>query len=227
MGINRNGRKCNFESLENRRMLAGNVVAKVDKGTIELKGDNFSNGVVVTAGVNPNEYIITGVNQGGNATSINGIPNGAVTLVNVTKGLKANLSRGNDSITVNNVTINGKVNIKTGLGIDRVVVNASTLNSSLQIRTGGNADDIVVNNTTVAGKTKLAGGRNFDEVLLTASTYGKLDVSLGKGNDELIVASINVITDTTLNGNQGINTFAGTNGSFFGSTFTKRNLAGS
>jgi large repetitive protein len=227
MAINRNGRKCNFESLENRRMLAGNVVAKVEKGVIVLKGDNFSNGVVVTAGINPGEFIVTGINQAGNPTSINGIPNDALTLVNVTKGLKANLGRGNDSLTVNGVTLNGKVKIKTGLGIDTVTVNASSLCSDLEIRTGKNADDITVNNTTVGGETKIDGGRACDQVQLTASTFGQLDVALGRGNDDLLVTNINVIVDTTLNGNQGINTFATTNGSFFGSTFTKLNLAGS
>ena len=53
MAFKTGGRKCTFESLENRRMLAGDVIGRVHAGTLTLKGDNLSNAITITAGADP------------------------------------------------------------------------------------------------------------------------------------------------------------------------------
>ena len=59
------GRKCRFESLEDRQMMAGNVVAKVGANNFAIiTGDNFSNGITITPGANPYEVVVTGINFG-------------------------------------------------------------------------------------------------------------------------------------------------------------------
>src|SRR3954453_14932709 len=50
MAFKTGGRKCKFESLENRQMMAGDVVRRVQAGTLVLKGDNYSNAITITAG---------------------------------------------------------------------------------------------------------------------------------------------------------------------------------
>src|SRR5438874_5965486 len=91
------GRQCKFESLESRRMLAGNVVARVVGGSAVLKGDNYSNGIMISSGLNPHEVVVSGLVTGGSATTINGTA-GPVTLIGVIHGLKVDMALGNNIV---------------------------------------------------------------------------------------------------------------------------------
>ena len=114
-----NGRKCRFESLENRRMMAGLVTARVSGGTLEVKGDFFSNAITITPGALPFEVKVTGINDNNLLpTTVNGVVNGAITFKNVIHGMSVNLGDGNNILNVNGVSIFGKVNLKTGKGVD-------------------------------------------------------------------------------------------------------------
>ncbi|HEY2416044.1 MAG TPA: hypothetical protein VGI40_27630, partial [Pirellulaceae bacterium] len=116
MAFKTGGRKCKFESLENRQMMAGDVVASVHAGTLFIKGDNLSNGITITAGAIPNQVIITGTTVAGSGTTVNGLTNTPVAVNNVTKSMKINMQAGNDVVTVNNLTVNGSTKIKGGAG---------------------------------------------------------------------------------------------------------------
>src|SRR6059058_5739244 len=111
MALKTGGRKCKFESLENRQMMAGDVMASVHAGTLFIKGDNLSNGITITPGAIPKQVIITGVNAGGSATTVNGVPNGPVAVNNVTKDVKIKMLSGNDIVTITNLTVNGSLKI--------------------------------------------------------------------------------------------------------------------
>jgi hypothetical protein len=54
-------RRCRFESLESRRLLAGDVTARIDNGKLIIKGDKLDNGITIVAGANAGEVVITGV----------------------------------------------------------------------------------------------------------------------------------------------------------------------
>src|SRR3954466_13451126 len=82
MAFKTGGRKCKFESLENRQMMAGDVMASVHAGTLFIKGDNLSNGITITAGAIPNQVIITGTTVAGSGTTVNGITNAPVAVNN-------------------------------------------------------------------------------------------------------------------------------------------------
>src|SRR5262249_36296766 len=114
MAFKSSGRKCKFESLENRQMMAGDVFANVSAGILTIRGDNLSNGITITAGPNPNEVVVTGINVDGSGTAVNGLVNTPVTLVNVTRDIKISMRRGNDTVNVNNLTVNGDLEIRTG-----------------------------------------------------------------------------------------------------------------
>src|SRR5436305_10582023 len=146
------GRKCKFESLETRRMFAGDVTAEVHGGTAEIEGDFFSNAVVITPGANPNEVVVTGVNDSnGLATNVNGLPNGSITLPGVIHGLEVKMGFGNDDLTMTNLTINGAVSIDTGVGVDSVTITGGLYKSDLEINTGRGMDMVTLTNTTIRG----------------------------------------------------------------------------
>lgn len=226
MAFKRNkGRQCRFETLENRRVLAGNVIATLSHGSIVIKGDNFDNSITVTAG-GLNRITVTGNTVNGLPTSVNGTPNGSVTIPDVTKGMKITMGLGNDVVNVTGVSINGLSFIKGGAGNDTINVNSSTFNSKFDIASGAGADAVTVSSTTVAGRSIINGGANPDHVSLTNSDFGRLAVGLGLGDDNLDITSTTVTTETALNGGRGINKFDEGISDFFGGVFNKQNLAG-
>jgi len=220
------GRKCKFESLETRRMFAGDVTAEVHKGTAEIEGDFFDNGVVITAGLNPNEIVVTGVNANNLPTNINGIPNGSITLPGVIHGLDVKLGFGNDDLTMTNLTINGKAKVDMGEGVDSVTVTGGLYKSDLQIKTGRSMDNVTITNTTVRGTLQLKTGTGGDIVSLIGVSAGKLKVGLGEGNDAFTVAGTTVTTSSTLNGDGGINPFTDAGSNFYGGVILKKHLNG-
>jgi hypothetical protein len=227
MAFKSSGRKCKFESLENRQMMAGDVFATVSAGVLTIKGDNLSNGITITAGPNPNEVVVTGINVAGSGTAVNGLVNTPVTLVNVTKDIKISMHRGNDTVNVNNLTVNGDLEIKTGGGIDTVTVDTSTICGDLEIETGGSADHVFVINSTVAGEAEFRTGKDCDDLTITGSNLGELDVRLNQDNDHLDISGTQVVTQTELNGGKGINLFENElESNFFGGIYNKKQLAG-
>jgi hypothetical protein len=226
MAFKRNkGRQCKFETLENRRVLAGNVTAALSHGSIVIKGDNFDNSITVTSG-GLNRITVTGNTVNGLMTSVNGTPNGSVTIPDVTKGMKIKMGLGNDVVTVNSVTINGKSYIKGGAGLDTITVNTSTFNSKFDVAGGAGADHITLMGTSVAGRSIVTGGANPDHVTLTSSNFGRLAVGLGLGDDNLSISNTSVTTETALNGGRGINTFDQGISDFFGGIYNKQKLDG-
>src|SRR5437764_13876097 len=95
------GRRCRFESLESRQLAAGIVTAHVTGGTLIVKGDFFGNSITVTPGANPFEVVVTGVTSNGSPTTVNGVPNGVITLKGVIHGMKVDMGVGNNAVTVN------------------------------------------------------------------------------------------------------------------------------
>src|ERR1044071_1056075 len=87
-----------FERLENRQMMAGDVTAQIIKGDLVIRGDDFDNGITITAGSVAGTLVVTGVNAGGTATRVNGTANGAVTLTGFNDDFKINLKGGNDIV---------------------------------------------------------------------------------------------------------------------------------
>jgi hypothetical protein len=227
MAFKSGGRKCKFESLENRQMMAGDVFASVHAGTLTIKGDNLSNGITITAGPNPNEVVVTGINIAGSGTAVNGLVNTPVTLVNVTKDIKISMRRGNDTVNVNNLMVNGDLKIRTGGGIDTVTVDTSTICGDLEIKTDGSADHVFVIGSTVAGEAEFETGSDCDDLTITGSTLGKLDVRLNQDNDHLNISGTQVVAETKLNGGKGINLFENElNSNFFSGIYSKTQLAG-
>jgi hypothetical protein len=226
MAFNTGGRKCKFESLENRQMMAGDVVASVHAGTLFIKGDNLSNGITITAGAIPNQVIITGTTVAGSGTTVNGLTNTPVAVNNVTRGMRVNMLGGNDTVNAHNLTINGVTKIKGGDGLDTINLTSATFNSSMRLKLGPGADVLNITATVVQAETNITGGANFDDVTIVGSDLGALHTNLNDGNDNLDISNTQVTTVTTLEGGKGINTFVNGGSNFFGSLYIKRHLDG-
>ncbi len=82
--------------MEHRSPLAGNVLVAVNRGELDITGDNNSNGVQVTPEPNAGQFTVTGLDDNG-ATTING--QASVTVSGVTDATKINLGNGSDNLT--------------------------------------------------------------------------------------------------------------------------------
>jgi hypothetical protein len=214
-------RRCRFESLEQRQMLAGDVSVRIFNGNLNIIGDRLDNGVALTAGGMPNQVVIGGVTAGGAPTGLNGTPNGSVTLPNFDGNLKINMMEGNDLVVINNLTIKGNTKIKTGKGIDVVAATGTTVNGKSKIDLGGRGDNLTVTASVLKGTTKIKGKAGNDTVGINNTTFRILNTQLGGGNDTLTIAGTTA-AKTILNGNKGVNTFTnGTNNFLFNPTIKK------
>jgi hypothetical protein len=227
MAFKTGGRKCKFESLENRQMMAGDVVASVHAGTLFIKGDQYNNGITITAGAIPNQVIITGTNIAGVGTNVNGLLNTPVAINNVTKDIKINMKAGNDTVTVNNLSIFGSMKVNMGAGVDTFnVVNGSVICGDLKVVTGGSADTITITDSTVQGVARFETGGDCDSLTIEDSALGKLDARMNQDNDTITLDNITVTTTTALNGGSGINLLHANTSNFLGGFYFKKHLDG-
>jgi hypothetical protein len=124
-----------FESLENRLLLASDLVAAVVSHTnLSITGDGKDDAFLVAGDANPGEVVITGfAGADANSTQINGIqngtpvlgtPNGSITLTGVTGNIVINLGQGDVTVSVADLTASNNLTIVGGTGADTIDVGA-------------------------------------------------------------------------------------------------------
>jgi len=168
------------EHLEDRLALSGNVTVNVSGGSLLIRGDNSSNGVMITQGPGSYTYIITGFTQNGGPTTING--QASVTVGGVSENFDIQLRRGNDFLFLNGVVVPDELIVDAGDGNDRVLLRNSFASSESVIETGNGNDFLQIANT------------RFNNEFFA---------DLGNGND--IFADINSVfaDDVAVNGGSG------------------------
>jgi hypothetical protein len=201
------GHRCRFELLESRQLLAGDVAATIRNGDLVIKGDDFTNGITITAGATAGTVVVTGVNAGGSATNVNGVSNGAVTLSGFTDDLKISMKGGDDVVSITDLEVSGNVKIKGGRGSDMIMIDGATVSAKFKIDLCDGDDSLSVSNTHVTGKTKIEGKDGHDDVTIEGSTFTRLHASLGRGNDMLDISGTTVSVKTRLGGGRGTNVF--------------------
>jgi len=92
-------RQCAVESLENRALLAGNVTAIVDDGSLVVRGDVAGNGVAIHQ-TDIGRYVVTGFDLGG-ATTVNGSSSPQI-FNGVTADIVVDLQGGDDVLVMSN-----------------------------------------------------------------------------------------------------------------------------
>jgi hypothetical protein len=186
-------------------MMAGNVVVDVEDGTLKLEGDADPNKVLITAGAEAGEYVITGVDgtmldSGIDPITVSGVRN-----------IHVDLGNGDDLAALVGANVRGRVAIQTGEGADRVVIGTGegateitgmlpadlsvNIRGWLRIATGAGEDDVAVDDAVLA-RLHVATGDDGDDVALGSTAAlgdadarldvtGGVHVHLGDGSDEL------------------------------------------
>jgi len=209
-------RKLAFESLESRRVLAGNVMAVVDgAGDLVITGNNASNHIKITP------YVLEGVVQAnayviesrlpGSPTNINGQAT-PVVVQNVTNNVLISMARGNDSVEVEDggtgspIQFAGMVRFIGAAGNDRLLFNEAIVNGDLNVFSGTGNDLVAVYQTNVLGETLISTGRGNDRVGLNeADLDDAAVVNTGGGRDRIGVHG-SVVTTLEINSGAGNDT---------------------
>ena len=171
------------ESLETRRLLAGNVTAGLDGGgVLVIKGDNKANDFQVIAGFS--DTTVVGLNgttiNGGASANFGGFPN-----------LKIDTGNGDDKVDLIDIYgfIGQDASITTGNGSDTVIIRPASFDSSVEILSidTGNGDDFVdiADSAFLDANVKLGNGNDTIKFSGDIGFFGTVVFDGGHGSDTI------------------------------------------
>jgi hypothetical protein len=203
-----------LESLEEKTMLAGDVMVGIINGEVYVRGDQEANHVLVEADVAENRLVIRGLpDANGVDTTLNG-QNGPVTIeglgrdvdirtgqgddvVDIPAGRFQNLAvgtgRGDDVVRIGvtpnstgaaGVNVLGDLNVHLASGADRLVAADSNIAGRAFFGGGSGADRMLLANV-MTSDAHIRGGRGADQIDVLGSSIGNLWLNSGAGNDEV------------------------------------------
>lgn len=183
---NRRAASQNFEVLEQRTLLAGDVTATLVGQTAFLTGDNADNNVQVT--VQDGHVIV----QGLEGTTINGSSDSFVLAENSSQfggSLIARMGHGNDEFDLSGVALGGLLRVFGGTGDDTLSVSdASSVGRGLLLHGQSGANSLAVSDTDVGHSLWMIGGRSNDVMAVANSNVGHSFVAFaGRGNDDIVL----------------------------------------
>jgi len=229
----RNRRLGQYESLEPKRLLAGDVTVFDDpeSGTVFIRGDAEANEIEIRSTPNVAEVVIRGLNgtlvNGQEEVSIDATRNTGVNrFQNTIGGLGLNLGPGDDSLFVRDLIVENRLVAYGGPGDDDYgfynvisnddfIVQTFTGNDNISLDTSQSQDRLVVfplegdntvgfDNVFVRNQTLIRAQSGSDTIAIDESNHaGPVFAFTGSG-DDVIVAR-----DTRLGSAVGIQTLAG------------------
>lgn len=199
-------RRLFVEQLENRLVLAGNVLAEVTGSTLRITGDQFDNSLSIVG------YLGGGVSVLGFDTSVNGGTDGlffsGVDRVEISTGdgddqigstwsfavdVIFDMGHGNDYVSATAWYMVGNLTIATGDGNDRIDLKTPLHTGSVQIDSGNGNDIIQVALTLIEGDLAIDAGNGNDVVVLSAwgsdhtgRILGDLTIDGGNGRSDVL-----------------------------------------
>ena len=224
--------KCfNYECLEARKMLAGDV-SVVENGDLFIRGDELSNQIRIVAN-EPGEISVIGLR----GTTVNGssdpyivkgasgLEGGGNRIAQFDGGLKIRLNGGNDRVDIQGIRILEESRIVTGEGndfvrfirtaaIDKLTVNTndgddtlkfvkSRSNVDLQVSLDAGNDTLQISKSRTLGGSSLRTGSEHDRVRLNRVRFTGVDqVMTQDGNDFVSLRRSNI-------SEHGLDIFAG------------------
>lgn len=128
-----------FETLEQKQLLAGDVVASVVHGNLILRGDDASNQIAVTSGDAPGSYLIRGLNgtivrmgdggpptddPGGETPAAGAAPETGLVVEGVRRHVHIQMGDGDDVVHIHNAQFRRGLSFAGGADNDRLHVGA-------------------------------------------------------------------------------------------------------
>lgn len=196
----RHRRRLSLEPLENRQLLAGNVLIDTSDGNLVITGDALANRVAIRQ-TGLGQFTVTGLDREQFRTPGGLFKKGPVTVSNVRGGLFVSLSSGDDYVKVQGepghpVTA-AFVTVLTGPGRDQVMVD--------QVQTGGSQYPPQIQIPQELKRQRSAIG---EAAYWNAVTPGSLTIDSGAGDRSLDGDTV-TLTGVEINGPAMISTGTG------------------
>ena len=195
-----------YDRLEDRRLLAGDVVVFEHQGSLFIRGDSADNQVQIL-GTENGDIVVSGLN----GTTLNG-RNEVISLsdrgAQISQDLRVHLGKGNDSLFVEGIQVNHRAVVYGGSGNDSVGFYKARIlddlfgnlswgddNFSLdEVEVGDNLvvfglegnDTIGIDQSLVSGKTYIVGGHDHDRVAVSNSRHVEGVAIFGNGGDDFV-----------------------------------------
>ena len=210
-----NSRLLRVETLESRRLLAGDVTVTYDPVTddLTLVGDVSGNIVEITPGANIGEYKIHGLNN----TTING----PCSIVDPVDKIVVDLKGGSDSFTLksddasNKIYVGGNVEIRNSDGLNVNKLTNAEVAGELKVEkiAGTSESQLYLEGTTIVGNVTVnnqgsGAGSPYDgdsKTVITKDSHlqADLDVDNNEGEDTLVVYQSNIDGNVTIDNRDG------------------------
>ncbi|MGN6370636.1 MAG: beta strand repeat-containing protein [Phycisphaerae bacterium] len=151
-----------LEALETRTLFSANVVGTVTNGILSLKGDNYSDSIIIDqAGLSGTQFRVS---SGDGKTLING-QSVAVIFSDVT-GLSINTAGGNDAVGLNNANVTNDVVFSGATGNQVVILTNDTIGGNFTLTSSGAQNSTDLESSTVNGNISVNVGAGY------SSSYG-------------------------------------------------------
>jgi hypothetical protein len=192
-------RRLSLERLENRQLMAGQVLVEVVDGDLRITGDGADNSIEVQM-LAPGQYLIHGDPRGGGEPTAIRFGNnvaGVQTVAGVTDDIEINLQAGRDICYIGNIYDGGLVvwvpvdlTIRTGDGDDRVGLFGVNIGDDTLVELGSGRDHLTV--TSIYAGTRsdsldhdliVLGGNGADETFFNDSVTVRDELRLEMGTD--------------------------------------------
>lgn len=170
-------RRRQFETLEPRQMMAGDVLVNAVDGVLNIEGDVEANKVLITSGAEAGAFIVTGLD----GTTLGGGTE-PVTVTGV-RSIRVDLGEGDDLVAIAGASVRGRVKIETGEGADRVLIGTGEGATELA---GVLPADLSVN---IRGNLSIETDGGADQVLVDDAVASHIDVNAGDGEDVVTLGS--------------------------------------
>ncbi len=183
-----NNNRWTFEQLENRNLLAGNVISAQSGDQLVLTGDIKANVLTITQNSNGSIKVT------GSGTKIDGL--NSETFPGVTN-LFIDMDGGNDVLTIKGVTLTGDTSeiglgIIMGSGIDTLVMSGVNVTYQTAI-SGGDKNAMVIDKCNFNCDLGIEGGEGVDAVTITRTNIdGALSINLLDGTNALTMVTVSV-----------------------------------
>ncbi len=186
----RKNRRLNLESLEGRKMMAGDVSVALEGQLLTVQGDNLGNQVVVSQNAAGAVTI-----SGQNGTLINGLP--SVRFINPQlNAMEIRMEGGDDSVSLRGVRIANDLFADLGAGNDLLTTAAATpvvIGANAMIEAGAGNDIVRLSGITVREDLMIQGGVGTLNASLNAAAVDKALTIIGDdANDSVALAGVRV-----------------------------------
>lgn len=180
----RKARRLKMESLEGRKMMAGDVSVALEGQLLTVQGDNLSNQIVVAQ--NPAGVVTV---SGQNGTRINGLA--SVRFVNPQlNAMEIRMEGGDDTVSLRGVRVTNDLFVDLGAGNDQMISPITvpvTVGANATIEGGSGNDVIRLQGMTVREDLSIQGGIGALSVNLNAAAVDKALTIIGDDANDSVV----------------------------------------